>query len=81
MNRDVRAFQLGAVLMLSNLSKEQKAKLAPDYKEQMTATNTRGQGYLLLDGKGLYRVQVPTVTNTRRLTHTIQQKIGLRTDN
>lgn len=31
--------QFGAILMLGNLSKEQKAMLAPDYREQMIATN------------------------------------------
>ena len=54
--------------------------LAPDYREQMTVTNTRGQGYLLLDGKGLYHIQVPTVTNTGLLTHTLQHHLGLYTN-
>ncbi len=67
--------QFGAVLMLGNLSKEQKAMLAPDYRENMTANNQRGQGYLLLDGQGLYHVQVPKVNNTEKLHELIQDRL------
>ena len=63
--------QFGAVLMLGNVSKEQKAMLAPDYRDEMTASNQRGQGYLLLDGRGICRVQVPRVTNTTKLRRVI----------
>lgn len=73
--------QFGAILMLGNLSKEQKAMLVPDYRDSMTATNQRGQGYLFLDGKGLSHVQVPTVTDNERLTQTIRRQVGLHTDN
>lgn len=69
--------QFGAVLMLGNLSKEQKLMLAPDYRDQMTAVNARGQGYLLLDGQGLYRVQVPRVTVSDRLHETIRHRLAL----
>ncbi|MCQ5129971.1 DUF87 domain-containing protein [Butyricicoccus faecihominis] len=68
--------QFGAVLMLGNLSKEQKLMLAPDYRDQMTAVNARGQGYLLLDGQGLYRVQVPHVADTDRLHRMIQNRLA-----
>lgn len=67
--------QFGAVLMLGNLSKEQKAMLAPDYRENMTATNQRGQGYLLLDGQGLSRIQVPQVTDTDKLHQVIKSRL------
>lgn len=67
--------QFGAVLMLGNLSKEQKAMLAPDHRESMTATNQRGQGYLLLDGQGLSRIQVPQVTDTARLHQVIKNRL------
>lgn len=67
--------QFGAVLMLGNLSKEQKAMLAPDYRESMIATNQRGQGYLLLDGQGLSRVQVPKVTDADRLHQIIKSRL------
>lgn len=69
--------QFGAILMLGNLSKEQKAMLAPDYREQMTATNQRGQGYLLLDGQGIYRVQVPRVTDEDKLHRAIASRLSL----
>lgn len=68
--------QFSAVLMLGNLSKEQKAMLAPDYKDEMTATNQRGQGYLLLDGQGLYHVQVPKVTDTQKLHELISEHLA-----
>lgn len=69
--------QFGAVLMLGNLSKEQKAMLAPDYRESMTATNQRGQGYLLLDGQGLSRVQVPRVTGPDKLHDIIKSRLRI----
>lgn len=47
--------QFGAVLMLGNLSKEQKQMLVPDYRDQMNAVNQRGRGYLFLDGQGICR--------------------------
>ena len=68
--------QFGAVLMLGNLSKEQKLMLAPDYRDQMTAVNMRGQGYLLLDGQGLYRVQVPRVADADQLHKMIQHRLA-----
>ena len=71
--------QFGAVLMLGNLSKEQKQMLAPDYRDEMTATNQRGQGYLLLDGQGICRVQVPRVTDVDKLHRAIASRLSLRT--
>lgn len=68
--------QFGAVLMLGNLSREQKLMLVPDYRDQMTAVNGRGQGYLLLDGLGLYHVQVPRVTDSDRLHETIRHRLA-----
>lgn len=69
--------QFGAILMLGNLSKEQKAMLALDYRDEMTATNTRGQGYLLLDGQGLHHIQVPRVNDINKLQHQIINRTGL----
>lgn len=68
--------QFGAVLMLGNLSKEQKMMLAPDYRDEMNDLNAQGQGYLLLDGKGLFRVQVPHVTDTDKLRATIARCVS-----
>ena len=71
--------QFGAMLMLGNLSKEQKQMLAPDYRDQMTAVNQRGQGYLLLDGQGICRVQVPRVTDVDKLHRAIASRLSLPT--
>ena len=68
--------QFGAILMLGNLSKEQKAMLAPDFRDQMAEINGRGQGYLLLDGQGIYRVQVPKVTNMDKLHKAIASRLS-----
>lgn len=68
--------QFGAILMLGNLSKEQKAMLVPDHREQMTANNARGQGYLFLDGQGLYHIQVPRVTDTGKLNRYIERRLS-----
>ena len=51
--------------------------LVPDYREQMTATNQRGQGYLLLDGQGICRVQVPRVTDVDKLHRAIASRLSL----
>ena len=67
--------QFGAILMLGNLSKEQKAMLVPDYRDQMTYNNARGQGYFFLDGQGLYHIQVPRVTDTGKLNSYIKRRL------
>lgn len=71
--------QFSAVLMLGNLSKEQKLMLVPDYRDEMTAINGRGQGYLLLDGQGICRVQVPRVTDVDKLHRAIASRLSLPT--
>ena len=53
--------QMGAILMLGNLSKEQKSMLASDYKDEMTENCARGQGYFLKDGERIYRVTIPFI--------------------
>jgi hypothetical protein len=60
-------------LALGNLSKEQKNMLFTDYKDEMTAVNGRGQGYLHLDGQGgLQRVVIPAVRDHDKLTAAIK---------
>jgi len=68
--------QYTAVLMLGNLSKEQKSMLAYDYRDEMDDLNAQGEGYLLLDGRGLFRVQVPHVTDTDKLRVTIARCVS-----
>lgn len=64
--------QFGAILALGNLSKEQKLMLFPDCRDDMTAINGRGEGYLSFDGEPLKRVRVPTVTNVESLNAAIR---------
>ena len=63
--------QFGALMALGNLSREQKLMLFPDYREEMTHTNTRGQGYLHLDGEDLKRIIVPSITDFNKLNTAI----------
>jgi hypothetical protein len=65
--------QFGAILALGNLSREQKLMLFPDFREEMTEINGRGQGYLSLDGEQIKRVQIPTVSNLSKLHAAIRE--------
>ena len=67
--------QFGAILGLGNLSKEQKQMLFADYREQITQGCGRGEGHLLLDGEGLYRVRVPSVTDADKLKAAIADAV------
>ena len=68
--------QLGMILALGNLSKEQQGMLFPDHRDQLrSVVNQRGEGFLLLDGKGLYRVRVPTVRDPARLHRLIASRL------
>jgi hypothetical protein len=64
--------QFMAILALSNLSKEQKNMLFSEYKEEMTAKNGRGQGYLLIDGQGVERVKIAKIKDFDRLNDVIE---------
>lgn len=50
-------------LALGNLSKEQKSMLFYDYKDKLNHNNGVGEGYLLIDGKGVERVKIATIKN------------------
>lgn len=65
--------QFSAILALGNLSREQKLMLFPDVREQLFDINKRGQGYLMLDGEGIKRVQVPTIMNFEKLNDAIRE--------
>ncbi len=68
--------QFGMILALGNLSKEQQGMLFPDHRDQLrSVVNQRGEGFLLLDGKGLYRVRVPTVRDPARLHRLIASRL------
>ena len=63
--------QFGAILGLSNLSKEQKQMLFSEYKDEMVNDCGRGTGYFLRDGKGVKRCIVPAVRDMEKLNKTI----------
>lgn len=67
--------QFGAILMLGNLSKEQKAMLAPDYKDRMTDICSKGQGYFLKDGKGVKKIQMPIIRNFEKLESVLKEAL------
>jgi hypothetical protein len=66
--------QFGTILALANLSREQKLMVFPDSREEMEGiTNGRGQGFLLLDGEPLHRVQIPTITDFSKMNAAIRE--------
>lgn len=68
--------QFGVILALGNLSKEQQGMLFPDHRDQLrSVVNQRGEGFLLLDGKGLFRVRVPTARDPARLHRLIASRL------
>jgi hypothetical protein len=68
--------QFGVIMALGNLSKEQKLMLFPDAREQMgEVTNDRGQGFISLDGEGLKRCVVPSVTDVDKLNTAIRDAL------
>ena len=69
--------QFGAIILLGNLSKEQKAMLIPDYKDLVSSSNSRGQGYLYLDGLGLTHIQVPKISSLEQLHKAILSKMSV----
>lgn len=68
--------QFGAVLMLGNLSKEQKAMLAYDYKDEMTKNCSKGQGYFFKDGDGVYHIQVPIIRNFEKMNSVLKEALN-----
>ncbi len=64
--------QFHAVLALGNLSKEQKQMLFYDYKDAMNEHNHVGEGYLLIDGKGIERVKIAEIKDMDALCDIIQ---------
>ncbi|WP_336637306.1 hypothetical protein [Lysinibacillus fusiformis] len=66
---------LGTVIGLGNLSKEGKAMMFNDFKDEMTETHGQGSGYLT-DGVALYSIKVPQVKNRGKLEHYIKQALN-----
>lgn len=68
--------QFKMVLALGNLSKEQKSMLFYDYKDKLNHNNGVGEGYLLIDGKGVERVKIATIKNFDVLNEEISQAMN-----
>lgn len=68
--------QFKMVLALGNLSKEQKSMLFYDHKDKLNHNNGIGEGYLLIDGKGVERVKVATIKNFDVLNEDIAQAMN-----
>lgn len=65
--------QFGAILALGNLSKEQQQMLFSDFKDKMNERNGLGEGYMLVDGKGIERVKITPIRDFESLNDTIRQ--------
>lgn len=65
--------QFRAILMLGNISKEQKQMLLPDLKDRLTDNNGLAEGYLLLDGKGVERVKIASINDFTALNDNIRK--------
>lgn len=66
--------QFRAILALGNLSKEQKQMLFSDFKDKMDGRNNGlGEGYLLIDGKGIEKVKVAPIKDIEQLNASIRQ--------
>ena len=62
-----------AILGMGNLSREQRLMLFPDFRENMDGNNSRGKGYLHLDGDTVRRIYVPSVTDFDKLNKAIRE--------
>jgi len=62
------------IIALGNLSKEAKQMLFTDYKEEMQESMKQGTGYML-DHEGLKMVQVPYVSDRKKLEHYIKKAV------
>ena len=64
--------QFRNILLLGNVSKEQKMMLVPDYKDKLAECNGLGDGNLFRDGKGMEKVKI-VVRDFDALNYTIRQ--------
>ena len=69
--------QFRAILALGDLSKEQKQMLFTDYKDKMDRhSNGIGEGYLLVDGRGIERVKIAPIKDIETHNDMIRQAMN-----
>ena len=68
--------QFHSILALGNISKEQKQMLFSEYKEQMNEQNKVGEGYLLIDGKGVEKVRIAKSDNKGSVINDIYEAMN-----
>jgi len=59
------------IVALGNLSKEGKSMLFKDFEEKIEPVYSQGAGYLLINNSDFYRIQVPEVSNVKKLEDAI----------
>lgn len=62
---------IGNTIALGNLSKESKSMLFKGYENQMDNLYSIGSGYMLIDGAGFHKIQIPLVTKSDKLNQCI----------
>ena len=68
--------QFKTIVGLGNLSKEQKQMLFSEYKDEMTDINHIGEGYMLIDGKGIERIKVAEIEDFNSLNEVIRKSMN-----
>lgn len=69
--------QFRAILALGDLSKEQKQMLFTDFKDKMDERNNGlGEGYLLIDGRGIERVKIAPIKDIETQNDMIRQAMS-----
>lgn len=63
------------VIGLGNLSEESKNMFFHEFKHEMNPNRKQGTGYMLMNGTDLTAVQVPTITNIKKLNNIIKQGV------
>lgn len=64
-----------SVIGLGNLSEESKNMLFHEFKSEMLSNRTRGTGYMLTNGSNLTEIQVPKITDMKKLESTIRKGV------
>ncbi|MBE6814371.1 MAG: hypothetical protein E7522_02860 [Ruminococcaceae bacterium] len=68
--------QFRTILAMGNLSKEQKNMLFYEYKDKLSHNNSLGEGYLLVDGKGVERIKIAPIKDIEALNKNIMHAMN-----